>query len=446
MMSRLFLLRIFRKPLFRPKEVSFLQPAAQNNTFREYLALFHNKDFALLWTGLLISRLGDWFTSIGLIWFVLQVTGSTAATSVVIFSSTILAVVTGPFVGIMLDRYSSRTLLLFDNIVRGLMLAVIPTLYYLHTLSLPVICVLISIHGMMAPITDAGSRMLLPKLLDERQLVKANTLDIGMLYGTMLVAPILSGLLVNRVGAVNVLFLDSLSFFLFAFLLVFFRKEQWERKETQQSVAVFQQFVQGLRYIGKSQPIMGLCTLFFIINVTTGPLLIILPDMVKSHLHAGADAFGMFFTAMAAGSLIGSSIAGLLKREVPLGWGILVSAFGMGLPLLLMAWFSDSLPMLLLLMAVHGFFNAPMDIYSVTLRQRLVEKNMQGQVFAATMTVNKSGDPLGTLLAGNLMQVMAVPHLMFGMGALFMIGILLSMMIRGFRNARAPVEQSSVSA
>src|SRR4030095_1925565 len=64
-----------------------------------------NPAFQRLWMGLSISYLGDQFTIIALLWFVLQLTGSGAAVGLVILCFNLPGVVTGAILGRLLDRY-----------------------------------------------------------------------------------------------------------------------------------------------------------------------------------------------------------------------------------------------------------------------------------------------------------------------------------------------------
>ena len=52
--------------------------------------------FLRLWLGLSISYLGDQFTTIALLWFVLQLTGSGVALSLVLLCFQLPAMLTGP--------------------------------------------------------------------------------------------------------------------------------------------------------------------------------------------------------------------------------------------------------------------------------------------------------------------------------------------------------------
>ena len=77
--------------------------------------LFDYPAFTWLWAGLGISYLGDQFAFIALLWFVLQLTGSGAAVGLVIFLFDFPAIVTGPVLGRLLDRYQPRLVMAFDN-------------------------------------------------------------------------------------------------------------------------------------------------------------------------------------------------------------------------------------------------------------------------------------------------------------------------------------------
>src|SRR5262247_2714947 len=93
-------------------------------------------EFQRLWLGLSISYLGDQFTIIALLWFVLQLTGSGAAVGFVILCFNLPGVVTGPWLGRLLDRYQPRLVIGYDNLARALVIGAIPTLHALGSLQL----------------------------------------------------------------------------------------------------------------------------------------------------------------------------------------------------------------------------------------------------------------------------------------------------------------------
>src|SRR5258706_7807706 len=74
--------------------------------------------FLRLWLGLSISSVGDQFTTIALLWFVLQLTGSGVAVSLVLPYFQLSSMLTGPLLGTLLDRWQPRLVIGIDNCVR----------------------------------------------------------------------------------------------------------------------------------------------------------------------------------------------------------------------------------------------------------------------------------------------------------------------------------------
>ena len=114
-----------------------------------------------------LSYLGDQFTIIALLWFVLQLTGSGAAVGLVVLCFDLPGVVTGAILGRLLDRYQPRLVMGFDNLARAALIAAIPTLYALGSLQLWHVFVLALLAGALSPATPAGVRAFVPHLVDD---------------------------------------------------------------------------------------------------------------------------------------------------------------------------------------------------------------------------------------------------------------------------------------
>src|SRR5262249_58816988 len=146
--------------------------------------------FQRLWLGLSVSYLGDQFTIIALLWFVLQLTGSGAAVGLVILCLGLPGVVTGAILGRLLDRYQPRLMMGLDNLARAALIAVIPTLYVLGWLQLWHVFVLAVLAGALSPATTAGVRAFVPHLVDDADLDRANALTATSLQFSYLAGPL----------------------------------------------------------------------------------------------------------------------------------------------------------------------------------------------------------------------------------------------------------------
>ena len=258
--------------------------------------------FQRLWLGLSISYLGDQFTIIALLWFVLEVTGSGAAVGLVILCFDLPGVVTGAILGRLLDRYQPRLVMGLDNLARAALIAAIPTLYALGSLQLWHVFVLALLAGALSPATTAGVRAFVPHLVDDAALDRANSLTATSLQFSFLAGPVAAGFVVARLGGPWALFIDAASFLLMGLLMLTLPTITREPPVAQHAAAnrwlgfgaLF-----GLRHV----PAITILSLVFFFSY--GPLEAALPVYSSQTLHANASGYGLLWTGFGVGAFAG---------------------------------------------------------------------------------------------------------------------------------------------
>src|SRR6516164_3555756 len=362
--------------------------------------------FQRLWLGLSISYLGDQFTIIALLWFVLQLTGSGAAVGLVILCFDLPGVVTGAILGRLLDRYQPRLVMGFDNLTRATLIAAIPTLYALGSLRLWHVFALALGAGALSPATTAGVRAFVPHLMDDAALDRANALTATSLQFSYLAGPLAAGFAVARLGGPWALFIDAASFLVMGLLVLTMRTITREPRIAQDAAAdrwlgfgaLF-----SLRYV----PAITLLSLVFFFSY--GPLEAALPVYSGQTLHANADSYGLLWTGFGMGAFAGVlTLTKLSQRWRPsialpmiaVLWGTLLS------PLL----FIRQLPLAMLFLGLAGASWAPYTPMETTLLQRLVPPEIRGQVFGARYSLVVAATPLGAAFGGVLLQYLSAPR------------------------------------
>ena len=371
--------------------------------------------FQRLWLGLSVSYLGDQFTTIALLWFVLQLTGSGAAVGLVILCFDLPGVVTGAILGRLLDRYQPRLVMGFDNLARAALIAAIPTLYALGSLQLWHVCVLASLAGALSPATTAGVRAFVPHLVDDAALDRANALTAASLQFSYLAGPVAAGFAVARLGGPWALFIDAASFLPMGLLALTLPTIAREPRAAQHAAAnhahapfcglLRESF--GALFSLRSVPALTLLTLVFFFSY--GPLEAALPVYSGQTLHANAGGYGLLWTGFGVGAFAGVlTLTRLSHRWRP----------GIALPMIAVFWgallcplfFIRQIPLAMLFLGAAGASWAPYTPMETTLLQRLVPAGIRGQVFGARHSLVVAATPLGAAFGGVLLQYLPAPQ------------------------------------
>ena len=88
--------------------------------------IIKNRNFVFLWIGHLISHAGDSIYAIALPWMILEMTGSKSLTGLVSMSAYLPALIFGLYAGVVVDHYNRKRVMIISDILRALLVGVIP--------------------------------------------------------------------------------------------------------------------------------------------------------------------------------------------------------------------------------------------------------------------------------------------------------------------------------
>ena len=99
-------------------------------------SLLRDRDFLALWSGQMISQIGDSFTFLALLITVNRFTGSAAAMGVMMISLTLPQLVFSLLAGVVVDRVDRKLVMIISDLLRAaLVLAFLTVLYAAPTKS-----------------------------------------------------------------------------------------------------------------------------------------------------------------------------------------------------------------------------------------------------------------------------------------------------------------------
>src|SRR2546425_3234614 len=161
-----------------------------------------------------ISTTGSQMTWLALPWFVLTTSGSATRMSFVVAAEVIgMGLLTLPGARVLSKLGARRTMLACDG-VRAPLIVLMPALHWAGALSFALLLAIGFAVGAMTAPYFAAQKVILPELIgeDEQLLTQASALTQAATRLTLLLGPVLAGVLIGVIGAPSVLVVDGTTY------------------------------------------------------------------------------------------------------------------------------------------------------------------------------------------------------------------------------------------
>lgn len=370
-------------------------------------SLWHNRDFMKFWVGETLSLLGTQVTNLALpLTAILAFDASDQLVGVLRFLQLVPYIGLSLLFGVWVDRVPRRTVMLWTNVVRMLLVGAVPVLHWAGVLSMPLLLVIACAVGVASVLFDVSWMPFVPTLVkDTQHYVEANA-KMGISQSVSDVAgPGLAGLLVAALSAPGALIADAFSYVASIFSLALIRTPE-ARPVRGVERHVLRELREGLDWVFR-KPILrwlalvGFCCNFSMITVWTMFLL-----YGTRQLHLSSSTIGLIFATASVGGLIGAMLSGKVIKRFPLGKTYFVAQTGLLLGPAVIVLAGGPKPMVVALMIV-SFFTTYLglgvaNVIIVSVRQTTTPQSMMSRMTACFRTLLFGGGALGGLSAGLL--------------------------------------------
>lgn len=271
--------------------------------------LLLTRDFGLVWSGQLISQIGDGVSKLALLWFVYAVTGSPLKTSIIGLLQTVPPIVLGPIIGVYVDRLSKKVLLITSDLLRALLIGLIPCLIPVESFTVSVLYVLVFLHAVASAVFGPALTASIPTFVPKRQFTAANALLQGTTSLGIIFGPAMSGLGIAAYGSQEVLCINAATYVISAacLMLVRFGKPAAIAPLRATPPTMVQDLVEGFRYSVVTQPGLLLLTATAALHTFgSGALTALFPVFARKMLDLGPVEVGYLWSALGIGLLLAS--------------------------------------------------------------------------------------------------------------------------------------------
>jgi len=306
--------------------------------------------------------------------------------------------------GVIVARLPLRGTQVVMDLARAAAIVSVPVAYATGSLTLVHLALVALVVSLASVLFDVGAATFLPSVVPPEERTKRNSLMSVSHSLTDLGGPTLGGVLVQLVGAVPTLLLDTLSYLVSALLL----RSLPAAPVAAQGPAprMWEQIRQGWHYV-VGHPVIGRCMWAALaVNFVSGALLTLTPLYLVRTLGASPALVGVLLGTEGAGALLGATLTPRLVRRVGSARTLLLVSGGQLLSAVLLPLGSDGVGMVL-----FGFGNAGLaanvvvfSIITRTYRQNASPPELLSRVMATVRFVSWGAIPIGALLAGVLAQ------------------------------------------
>lgn len=404
----------------------WLQAPAQANAAKTP----RSPNFAFFWAAQAVSRFGDPITLIALTYVAYRATQSALATALAVLIATIPNALFSFFGGAVADAAGHRRVMLGADIVRAIVLGLVPLLVGFNT-PLVFVFAAVFVSGICSAIFNPARVAIIPTLLGEEHLARGNSLVYATDRAVEIAGGLAGGILVATIGS-NAFFVDAATFALSAMLLS--RVAVLERARRLTWSRLFSEAREGLVLLRESA-VLWSNTLFSLAAQVSNPIIngltpaLIIQRFAGNDPAVGAVEYGISEAAIAAGAVLGSAFLPTYAARLRKGQLLVIGFAATGTLVLLIA-ISYSFVATVALFALLGVANVAFYVPTVTILQEGTAPETRARVFGARIALtNLSWLPL-ILVGGALADVFGPALLIAAAGVATLAAALVGSRVR----------------
>ncbi|MCU9614719.1 MFS transporter [Caldibacillus lycopersici] len=369
-----------------------------------------------------ISLFGSSLVQYAIMWYITIQTQSGMMMTIYIVCGFLPSFFLSPFAGVWADRYNRRFLIIFSDSIIALVTLILAGLFLLGYDSFWLLFAISAIRALGTGVQTPAVGAFIPQLVPEDKLTKVNGANGSIQALVMLVSPMLSGALLTFAPIEMIFFIDVITAIIgVGILLLFVKAPAHHKAQQQQTTSYFSDMKKGFQYIGHHAFLKRFFLFFAVFFLLTAPAAFLTPLQVTR-------TFGDEIWRLTAIEII-FSIGMMIGGGIIAAWGgfrnkihtMTLAALLFGICTFALGAITFNFWLYLIFMGIVGIampiFNTPATV----LLQEKVEGDYLGRVFGVLSMISTSMMPIGMLVFGPIADIIAIEWLLVITGTLLFI-------------------------
>ncbi|SDO97841.1 Predicted arabinose efflux permease, MFS family [Arthrobacter sp. ok909] len=390
------------------------------------------RNFALFWTGQLISGTGTWMQMVAMAWLVLDISGSPAVLGIVTtlqFLPLLLFVLPA---GVLADRFPKRTIMLAAQALATVQALVLGFLALTGSPQIWQLALLAFILGVSNAFNNPAQQAFVPEMVGLTLVPDAVAMNSVQFNSSRMIGFALGGLAVAQLSAAAVFFMNAASFAAALTALLVLRTG--ELRLSRSKPARHGALREGLQYVLHTPAVLFVLGALAVVGTFGYNWPVAAPLLARDVLNVASVGFGALMSAFGAGSLVAG--IGLVVVGGSNDRRMIVSGAVLALILILLG-ISQSYPVSLGLMALAGLSGTVFTTTVNTRLQGLTPDRLRGRVMSLFVLLLAGTTPFGSALLGLGAEAFGISSAIIGFGAVTLAGLAVLLVLRTRRDGSA---------
>jgi len=386
----------------------------------QYRMLRTQPEFLKMIAANMVNRFGDSLDSIAWSLLMYRVTGSAAMMALVMAINYLPTIILQPIAGALVDRMNKQKLMVWCDIGRCILVALMAALHLLGWLNTPLILLSVVGCSTLESLRVPAGVAIVPSLLSEELYPTGVALNNSLSRICEIVGLALAGAVVGLIGNAGALLIDAATFLLSALCIARIRSKAASTPANTAAKgvrSVLQSMLEGFRYICKTPTLLALLLFGMTLNLSNVPYSVFATAYLTDSLGFSPELMSVLNLASTGAAAIGAFLSPKLpcsRKTQAVVCGALTAA------VYLVLRFLPDVPFLTLrfavmfgMMLVFGITGAVLSVIFSVVFRKFVDAAYLGRVSGVTNAILTCAMPLGSLACSGLATVLTVPQMMW---------------------------------
>ncbi|MDC3046361.1 MFS transporter [Acidimicrobiaceae bacterium] len=359
-----------------------------------------SKKVYVLWFGQTLSWTGSAMSFFAIGVWIFETTGRASALSTILFTVGIVGVVTGPFGGVLADRFPRKQLIISFDLVIAFLMCVIGYFAINDKLTIAMLIPFALAFGIFEIAHWTTWSAFLGDVVKKQHVTKISALFESAEAFSVLLGPIGGALIYSYFGLSGVIFVDLITCFIGIVTISLFRSEKQIKKTKLSFKNIYSDLHESYVWLKNQKGLLALVSILSISNFFWGFTTVLLPPIVLT--FSDARGLGIIESTIGLAFLVGSIISlryseylqGNIKLAIQCGLlGGISLIFG-------------SLRPSIFLLCIFGIISGVSGTVQYTISSgawlAITNSDIRGRALALRGTIAQMLRPIGVLIAGPL--------------------------------------------